>query len=275
MIEFVMWGVFTNAPEPYRKWRLPGGAPELGIGREMEVMEDRWDDGEPRFILRESETKKYGRELEDWEVRLLFAGEPPSWEPVGAFLAHLLKIDYASAREIRGVAGAVTKIEEASDVYTFPETPVEGAPAREDSEWVLRALGFEDGPHYGFYALKVAVPVIDARPGDVLAWESGSRDRVSNARGHVRQIDRSHYEAVAELLEPAGALVPLFQTYSTRRKGLSGSLRKSAAHAKRAKPESAPLHLLRPYNSPVSEPINAPSDTHAMFELLQQVGGRP
>jgi hypothetical protein len=280
---FSQWRVFTDTYEPYREWIMCGDRRDLDIrhgDRVLEVApsargapgvkEEHWDGC--RFQVRRGDANgKVVRDLDEWQVRQLHGGELPTWPPEGLALNRiqtaLLEVMPHGKKAFAAVAEAMAKFIE----YMAPD--VQDPPKEEEHAPGPLSLAKAVGNRTCFVA-DVDIPGTAIRAGDVVAEiPFGGATRVEDVPVRVITVPRECYPAVWPRV---ARWTPHGEFYSYRGQDphtqLAETLRKSYGHRQRAKPQTAPLVILRPLRSPIREPIAARSDEGAIFELLCEIG---
>ncbi len=263
-VRFDKWGAFTDTHEPYRRWKAWCDVPEVGV-REGDFLFERegygWEGC--RFQIRRG--KEVVDELEDWQAAKLFFGELPVWPLEGHLLAEikrLLEDSLPLGRDpFQNVVRAVADMMECMLKKAPESVPEEHLPTvNADVRRAMDALGWDRPVGWVARASIPGTPIVE---GSVLALAHPDPGGLRPCR--VTQIPREFYPAIAdhsEALEFVG---------TDWRPDLSRSLRKSYAARKRARPESAPLHMYVPLVSGCIRPVVARNDAGAVFELLYQV----
>lgn len=124
--------------------------------------------------------------------------------------------------------------------------------------------------HCTVFVARTALPAADLRQGDLLLWTLSvlSERKRRLIRGSTEAVSQEHFPDLVQrqvlqwLASSWGQDSESVRRYLTNRTVLRG------------RRENSRLYRVRPYRSPVSQPIRAASDTAALFELLAQVGGR-
>lgn len=280
LLVFDSWGVFTDTFEPYRRWTSSGPIPEHYMRRGDQIFElspetdyrDTWRGC--RFQARRGGTKnKILDDLEDWQAAKLFGGELPPWPLEGDVLmrihAALLDIMPAGKSVFASVLETTASMMRRMADELPEDPPYESDAATPEERLAVQAAGTTQ-----HWIATGDVPGTPVREGDVLVNLTGGLEKVRRLPPRTRaiQVPRELYPAVTEHPQAirAGGCNLSWSTTSD----LLKSLAKSHGHAGRARPESAPLIILRRLTSAASEPIRAPTDAGAIFELIHDAGGR-
>lgn len=282
ILEFRQWGAFSDTLQPAREWTALAAVPEmelqegdrvfeLGPDADLAVWEGR------RFQIRRrrrgSRKNRIIRELETWQAAQLFGGELPEWPPEGrvmeAFgraLLDTLELGATTLHEVVDVFAA--QAEYAKDlVADLPEEELaESEPVHPDVA-LIRA----DLHRRAVHRLRQD-GAGRLRAGDLVLKSGGWAGPIeTDVPARIFELDRAELEALRELAlnGPAGALEVLtgdthlsdWKTLIDRRSwGLS------------AKEWHSDWWVVRPIRERVV-PIQAPSELHALFELVHECGG--
>lgn len=289
ILAFDKWAAFTDTYEPYRRWILTGDAAafDLQVGDYIYEVGDgsrghpgvdddddvRWDGClfQARRKGKVSGDDKVIRDLETWQVMQLFGGELPSWPVEGGALqrirAALMDVLPLGSRALATV-GAVM-----ADLLRYMGDDVKDPP-KPDVEPVTGplALARRAGWQRCFTAPD-AIPGTPIEAGDTLVYCRGAGKLDPDATLRYIAVPRECYPAIWPQVANRWTAHTDYPVEWGPRK-LANSLRRSYGKMAVAKPESAPLVIIRSIRSPVSEPVAARSDAEALMELLAVVGGR-
>lgn len=283
VLTFSRWGAFSDTLDPFREWTALEDIPELDLREGDRVLEmgpdgdlEAWDG--LRFQIRRprpgSRKSRIMRELEIWQTAQLFGGEVPEWPPEGRVLQH-----FARALTDTLELGAATLKDLAvvfADQVTFAEDLAVDLPEKEAAD--------PDEPIHPDVALirdaskrrRVWRLTLDGagrlRAGDLVLHCQRWAGPVEADTAVIFELDREELEGLRALAVdgPAGAVEVLTgehhlagwkQLTDRRRWGLA------------AKEWHSDWWVVRPIRENVV-PIQAPSELHALFELVAEAGGR-